>query len=68
MVEFTINLSINRATGMAPFEINYGFLPRMMRELPVPEHMPPGVCTFMMDALRNIVIVHDSIIVERVFQ
>jgi hypothetical protein len=38
MVEFTINSSINHAMGMAPFEINYGFLPRMMRELPVPEH------------------------------
>ena len=34
LVEFAINSSINRAMGMAPFEINYGFFPRMMQELP----------------------------------
>jgi hypothetical protein len=68
MVEFAINSSINRVMGMAPFEVNYGFLPQIMRELPVPEYMPPGVCTFTMDALCNMVIAHDSIIVERVFQ
>ena len=53
---------------MAPFEINYGFLPRMMRELPVPEHIPPGVRTFTMNALCNMAIAHNSIIMERVFQ
>lgn len=66
-VEFAINLSINRATGMTLFEVNYSLLPQMMRELPVPEHVPPGVCTFVMDALCNMAIAHDSIITERVF-
>jgi len=50
-VEFAINSTINRATGMAPFEINYGFLPQMMQELPSTEHIPPGVHTFAMNAL-----------------
>ena len=36
LVEFAINSTINRATGMAPFKINYGFLPRMMWERPAP--------------------------------
>jgi transposase InsO family protein len=30
LVEFALNSTINRATGMAPFEVNYGFMPRMM--------------------------------------
>ena len=68
LVEFAINSTINRATGMAPFEINYGFLPCMMQELPAPERIPPGVRTFTMNALHNMAIAHDSIIVERVFQ
>ena len=68
LVEFAINSTINRAMGMAPFEINYGFLPCMMQELPAPEYIPPGVWTFAMNALCNMAIVHDSIIAERVFQ
>ena len=28
MVEFTINSSINTTTGYAPFELNYGYMPR----------------------------------------
>jgi hypothetical protein len=51
LVEFAINSTINRATGMAPFEINYGFLPHMMQELPSMERIPPGVRTFAMNAL-----------------
>ena len=54
--------------GMAPLEVNYGFMPCMMWELPAPERIPPGVCTFAMNALRNMAVAHDSIIAERVFQ
>jgi hypothetical protein len=68
LVEFALNSTINRATGMAPFEVNYGFMPRMMRELLIPERVPPGVRTFAMNALRNMAIAHDNIIAERVFQ
>ena len=53
---------------MAPFEICSGLLPRMMQELPLAERIPPGVCTFAMNALRNMAAAHDCIITERVFQ
>ena len=43
LVEFTINSSIASATGMAPFEINYGYMPVIMKELKESEHTPPGV-------------------------
>jgi hypothetical protein len=68
LVEFAINSTINRATGMAPFKINYGFMPCMMHELPVTEHIPPGVRIFAMNTLRNMAVAHDSIIAERIFQ
>ena len=34
MVEFVINASVNRATGYAPFELVYGYMPHMTVELP----------------------------------
>jgi hypothetical protein len=68
LVEFAINSTINRAMGMAPFEVNYGFIPHMMQELPALERIPPGVHTFAMNALHNMAVVHDNIIAERVFQ
>jgi transposase InsO family protein len=68
LVEFAINSTINRATGMAPFEVNYGFIPHMMQELPAFKRIPPGVRTFAMNALCNMAVVHDNIIAERVFQ
>jgi hypothetical protein len=68
LVEFAINSTINRATRMAPFEINYGYLPRMMREILDPARIPPGVHTFAMEALHNMAVAHDNIIAEWVFQ
>ena len=64
LVEFAINSTINRAMGMAPFEICSGLLPRMMQGLPLVECIPPGVCTFAMNALRNMAVAHDCIIAE----
>jgi hypothetical protein len=68
LVEFTINSMINRVMGMAPFEINYGFMHHSRHELPMPERIPPVVRTFAMNALRNMAVAHNSIIAERVFQ
>jgi hypothetical protein len=68
LVEFAINSTINRAMGMAPFEVNYGFLPQMMQELPSTECIPPSVHTFTINALQNMAVTHDSIIAEKVFQ
>jgi hypothetical protein len=36
----------------------------MMQELPLAEHIPPGVRTFAMNALRNMAVAHDCIIAE----
>jgi len=33
MVEFTINLSISGTTGYAPFELNGGYMPLMIKEI-----------------------------------
>jgi hypothetical protein len=61
LVEFAINSTINRATGMALFKVNYGFIPCMMQELPALKLIPPGVRTFAMNALCNMAVAHDSI-------
>jgi hypothetical protein len=68
LMEFAINSSINRATGMAPFELNYRYMPVVMQQLPDVERAPPGVRTFTMNALRNMAVAHDALIAERVFQ
>jgi hypothetical protein len=68
LTEFAINSSINQATGMAPFELNYGYMPVVMRQLPAVEHAPPGVRTLAMNALRNMAVAHDALIAERVVQ
>jgi len=68
IVEFAINSSINHSTGMAPFKINFGFMPRFMKELPVTNCMPPGVWVFAMNVLCNMVIAHNVIIAECIFQ
>jgi len=68
IVEFAINSSINCLMGMAPFEINFGFMPRFMKELPVTNHTPPGVQVFAMNALHNMAIAHDTITAEHIFQ
>ena len=68
LVEFMINSSIASATGMAPFEINYGYMPVIMKELKESERTPPGVRTFAQNTLRNMAMVHDALIATRVFQ
>jgi Integrase zinc binding domain len=64
LVEFAINSTINRAMGMAPFEVNYRFIPHMMQELPALKCIPPGVRTFALNALHNMAVAHDNIIAE----
>jgi len=46
LIEFMINLSIGNAMGLALFEINYGYMPTMMREMETMERTPPGVRKF----------------------
>ncbi|KAF7338356.1 Retrovirus-related Pol polyprotein from transposon 412 [Mycena venus] len=65
MVEFAINSSISASTGFAPFELNYGYVPRMTNVTPAPSEYP-GVRDFVDRALANIALAHDAIIEARV--
>jgi hypothetical protein len=65
MPEFTINSSISVLTGFAPFELNYGYVPRLANAIDTPTDLP-GVKDFVNRALANIVIAHDNIIEARV--
>jgi len=46
LIKFAINASIGNATGLAPFKINYGYMPTMMKEMRAMEKTPQGVKTF----------------------
>jgi len=45
-IEFTINASIGNAMGLALFEINYRYMPTMMKEMRATEKTPQGVKKF----------------------
>ena len=62
MIEFTINLRIGSTTRLAPFEINCGYMPTMMREVKASERTPPGIWTLTQDALWNMILAHDALI------
>lgn len=68
MLEFAINSSINESTGYAPFELDGGYLPSMIREYKDTPSFPPGVREFADKALQNLMNAHDSIIESRVIQ
>ena len=68
MVEFAINSSINATTGYAPFELNYAYIPRMIREIKTDQAPSPGIRAFAQQALYNVAAAHDAIIASRVFQ
>lgn len=68
MLEFAINSSINESTGFAPFELDGGYLPSMIREYKDEPRISPGVREFADKALHNLMDAHDSIIESRVIQ
>ena len=68
MTEFTINFSISKMTGYAPFELNYGVMPQIMNEVCLNKQTNKGVRDFANQALRNIASAHDAIIEARTFQ
>jgi hypothetical protein len=68
LIKFAINSSIAKVTGLAPFDINYRFMPAMMREVKDNERTPPGIRTFTMNVLRNMALAHNALIETRVFQ
>ncbi|KAI5897450.1 uncharacterized protein SCHCODRAFT_02470008, partial [Schizophyllum commune H4-8] len=60
--------SVSSATGFAPFELNYGYMPSMIAELRAQEEPPKGLRDFALQALQNLADAHDAIIEARVFQ
>jgi hypothetical protein len=67
LVEFAINSSISVSTGYAPFELNGGYMPFMIKEFSSINKVPKGIREFAEQALLNLVEAHDSIIGARVF-
>ena len=67
MVEFTINSSINATTGYAPFELNYGYMPRSGQHISI-DTMFKGVKQFAQQAVWNLMDVHDTILEHRIEQ
>jgi len=68
LIEFAIKASIGNATGLAPFEINYGYMPAMIKEMRAMERTPQGVKMFARNALKNMTLAHDMLIKDRIFQ
>jgi len=68
LTEFAINASISATTGYAPFELNGGHMPSMIREIRSDKAIPKGIKDFANQALQNLADAHDAIIESRVFQ
>ena len=69
MVEYALNSSISSSTGFAPFELNYGHMPKMISRVDTGRTSSPlGVETFIRQALENLAMAHDAIIESRIGQ
>jgi len=68
LTEFAINASITEMTRFAPFELNGGYMPSMMKEIRSDEAIPRGIKLFAETALQNLTDTHDAIIEACVFQ
>jgi hypothetical protein len=68
LTEFAINASISETTKYAPFELNSGYMPSMIREIRSDSAIPKGIKEFAKQALQNLAEAHDAIIEARVFQ
>jgi len=67
-MEFAINVSITEMMKFAPFKLNGGYMPSMMKEIRSDEAIPKGIKLFAETALQNLTDVHDAIIEAHVFQ
>jgi hypothetical protein len=68
MVEFAINSRVSTTTGYAPFELNNGYMPQMMKEFRNAETTSKGIKEFTAWTLQNIATTHNTIIEARAFQ
>ena len=67
MVEFAINSSVNATTGYAPFELNYGYMPRSGQHISADTTFK-GVKQFAQQAVWNLLDGHDAILEHRIEQ
>ena len=67
MVEFTINSSVNATTGYAPFELNYGYMPRSGQHI-LTDTMFKGVKQFTQQAVWNLMDAHNTFLEHRIEQ
>ena len=68
LTEFAINASVAETTKFAPFELNGGYMPSMIKEIRSDETIPKGIRQFAETALQNLADAHDAIIEAHVFQ
>ena len=66
MVEFAINSATSKSTGFAPFELNYGYVPRTLHI--ESDSQFEGVTQFAENARRHLMAAHDGLIESRVNQ
>ncbi|KXN86755.1 hypothetical protein AN958_09688 [Leucoagaricus sp. SymC.cos] len=68
LTKFAINSSISASTGYAPFELNGGYMPSMIKEVRGDNSLPQGIKKFAEAVLANMAAAHNAIIEARVFQ
>lgn len=66
MVEFALNSSVSKATGFAPFELTYGYVPKIIQTIGESEFA--GVQDFADNARDLVIRAHDALIDSRVTQ
>jgi hypothetical protein len=66
MTNFAINSSVSASTGFAPFELTYGYLPRIIQSMG--ESSFAGVQDFTNNMRDMVIRAHDAIIASRVNQ
>jgi hypothetical protein len=66
MTEFTINSSVSASMGFTPFELTYGYLPRIIQS--VGESSFAGVQDFANDMWDMVICAHNAIIASHVNQ
>ncbi len=66
MVEFSINSSVVASTGYAPFELTYGYVPKMIKMIERTEYA--GVQDFADKARDMVLNAHDALIRARIDQ
>ena len=67
MVEYAVNASVSATTGLSPFELNYGYAPRISKHVETNTQYK-GVREFAQMARWNLIAAHDAILESRVNQ